>query len=92
MKGPGSQDSSREIRKLIAAPDYMLGSVAAVTDDGTLVAASALGGQLGAYVAGAGKVILVLGSQKIVSGLDAALRRVNEVVFPFEKEGVVLTS
>ena len=62
----------------------MLGSVAAVTEDGTLVAASALGGQLGAYVAGAGRVILVVGSQKIVSGLDAALRRINEVVFPFE--------
>jgi len=74
----------REIRKLIAAPDYILGSVAAVTEDGTLVAASALGGQLGAYVAGAGRVILVVGSQKIVSGLDAALRRINEVVFPFE--------
>ncbi len=78
----------REIRKLIAAPDYMLGSVAAVTEDGTLVAASALGGQLGAYVAGAGRVILVVGSQKIVSSLDAALRRINEVVFPFENAQV----
>jgi ATP-dependent 26S proteasome regulatory subunit len=26
----------------------------------------------------------VVGSQKIVSGLDAALRRINEVVFPYE--------
>jgi hypothetical protein len=78
----------REIRKLIAAPDYMLGSVAAVTEDGTLVAASATGSQLGAYVSGAGRLILVVGSQKIVSGLDAALRRINEVVFPYENAEV----
>jgi hypothetical protein len=78
----------REIRKLIAAPDYMLGSVAAVTEDGTLVAASATGSQLGAYVSGAGRLILVVGSQKIVSGLDAALRRINEVVLPYENAQV----
>lgn len=78
----------REIRKLTAAPDYMLGSVAAVTEDGTLVAASATGSQLGAYVSGAGRLILVVGSQKIVSGLDAALRRINEVVFPYENAQV----
>ena len=78
----------REIRKLIAAPDYMLGSVAAVTEDGTLVAASATGSQLGAYVSGAGRLILVVGSQKIVPGLDAALRRINEVVFPYENAQV----
>ena len=78
----------REIRKLTAAPDYMLGSVAAVPEDGTLVAASATGSQLGAYVSGAGRLILVVGSQKIVSGLDAALRRINEVVFPYENAQV----
>ena len=78
----------REIRKLTAAPDYMIGSVAAVTEDGTLVAASATGSQLGAYVSGAGRLILVVGSQKIVSGLDAALRRINEVVFPYENAQV----
>lgn len=78
----------REIRKMIAAPDYMLGSVAAVTDDGTLVAASATGSQLGAYVSGAGRVILVVGSQKIVSGLDEALRRINDLVFPYENAQV----
>ncbi|HEV8403376.1 MAG TPA: LUD domain-containing protein [Candidatus Limnocylindrales bacterium] len=77
-----------EIRKLVAAPDYMLGSVAAITADGTLVAASATGGQLGAYAAGAGRLILVVGSQKLVPDLDAALRRIREVVFPWENERV----
>lgn len=78
----------REIRKLSAAPDYMLGSVAAVTLDGALVAASATGSQLGPYVSGAGRLILIVGSQKIVPDLDTALRRVREVVFPWENEQV----
>jgi L-lactate utilization protein LutC len=78
----------REIRKMVAAPDFMLGSVAAITEDGTLVAASATGSQLGPYSAGAGRLILVVGSQKIVPDLDAALRRINEVVFPWENAQV----
>jgi hypothetical protein len=82
------QTQGREIRKMVAAPDVMLGSVAAITDEGTLVAASATGSQLGAYASGAGRVILVVGSQKIVSDLDAALRRIGEVVFPYENAQV----
>jgi hypothetical protein len=35
------QTQGREIRKLIAAPDYMLGSVHAITESGDLVVASA---------------------------------------------------
>ncbi len=78
----------REIRKLVAAPDVMLGSVAAVTHDGALVAASGTGSQLGSYAAGAGRLILVVGSQKIVPDLDAALRRIDDDVFPWENEQV----
>lgn len=33
---------------------------------------------MGAYAAGAGRLILVVGSQKIVSDRDAALRRIRE--------------
>jgi hypothetical protein len=78
----------REIRKLVGAPDFMLGSVAAITEGGALVAASATGSQLGAYAAGAGRLILVIGSQKLVPDLDAAMRRIDEVVFPYENEQV----
>jgi len=49
-----------------------------------LVAASATGSQLGPYVSGAGKVILVVGTQKIVPDLQDALRRIDEYVFPLE--------
>jgi hypothetical protein len=56
-----------------------------------LVAASATGNQLGAYVAGADRVILVIGSQKIVPDIDAALRRIRETVFPYEDARVRAT-
>jgi len=53
------QTQAREIRKLISGPDFMLGSVNAITEDGVLVAASVSASQLGPYASTAGKVILV---------------------------------
>src|SRR3989475_2275795 len=73
-----------EIRRLSAAPDVMLGSVHAVTETGSLLVASMGGSQLGPYVSGAGRVILVVGTQKIVSDLQEGLRRINEYSFPLE--------
>src|SRR5436305_11434000 len=73
-----------EIRRLSNAPDVMLGSVHAVTETGVLLAASMGGSQLGPYVSGAGRVILVVGTQKIVSDLEEGLRRINEYSFPLE--------
>jgi hypothetical protein len=73
-----------EIRRLSAAPDVMLGSVHAVTEGGTLLAASMSGSQLGPYASGAGRVILVVGTQKIVSDLEEALRRINDYSLPLE--------
>jgi hypothetical protein len=55
-----------------------------VTETGSLMAASMGGSQLGPYVSGAGKVILVVGTQKIVSDLEEGLRRINEYSFPLE--------
>ena len=73
-----------EIRRLSASPDIMLGSVHAVTETGSLVAASASGSQLGPYASGAGNVILLVGTQKIVPDLEDALRRIDEYAFPLE--------
>ena len=78
------QTQGTEMRKLSSAPNYMLGSVAAVTEDGALVAASGTGSQLAAYAAGAGHLILIVGSQKIVADLDEGLRRIQEHVLPYE--------
>jgi len=73
-----------EIRKLMSAPEYMLGSVHAVTQTGSLVTASMSGSQLGPYASGAGKVVVVAGTNKIVSDLDEAFRRVEEHSLPLE--------
>ena len=73
-----------EIRRVSASPAVMLGSVHAVTETGSLLTASMGGSQLGPYVSGAGRVILVVGTQKIVSDLDEGLRRINEYSFPLE--------
>src|SRR5256885_16907765 len=57
---------AREMRKLGSAPDFELGSVQAITEAGALVEGSATGSQMGPYSAGSGRLILVVGSQKIV--------------------------
>jgi hypothetical protein len=74
----------REMRKLGAAPDYIVGSAHAITDDGQIVVGSGSGSQLGAYAYAGGNVILVLGHQKLVSDLDEGLRRVREYSLPRE--------
>jgi hypothetical protein len=78
------QTQRDEIRRLGAAPDVMLGSVHAVTETGSLLTASNSGTQLGPYAGAAGRVILVVGSQKIVADLEEGLRRINEYAFPLE--------
>jgi hypothetical protein len=74
----------REIRKLGAAPDVQINSVQAVTQDGRMVVASMAGSQLGPIGFGAGRVILVVGAQKIVPDLATAFRRVEEYSYPIE--------
>ncbi len=64
----------REMRALAASPDYIVGSVHALTEDGSLLIASASGSQLGPLVSGAGQVILVIGAQKIVASMNTATR------------------
>jgi hypothetical protein len=73
-----------EIRRLTSSPEVMLGSVQAVPETGSLIGVAAGGGQLGPYVAGAGRVILVVGTQKIVPNLEEGLRRIEEYAFPLE--------
>jgi len=78
------ETEAQEIRRLGAAPDVMLGSVHAVTETGSLLAASMSGSQLGPYVSGAGRVILVVGTQKIVRDIEEGLLRINEYAYRLE--------
>jgi hypothetical protein len=73
-----------EIRKLVATPDFVVNSVAAVTETGSLVVASASGSQLPSYSGGAGHRIWIAGAQKVVPDLSTALRRVEEHSLPLE--------
>jgi hypothetical protein len=72
----------REMRTLAASPDYVVGSVLALTEDGSLLIASASGSQLGPLVSGAGRVILVIGAQKIVSDVATGMRRIYDYCQP----------
>jgi acyl-CoA hydrolase len=69
---------AREMKAIGGQPDYALGSVHAVTRDGTLVIASASGSQLASYAWGAANVIFVIGAQKLVPTLDAARERIYQ--------------
>jgi hypothetical protein len=75
-----------EIRRMLASPDVIVGSVAAVTEAGALVAASASGSQLTGYAGGAARAIWVVGAQKVVPDLSAALRRVEDHCLPLEND------
>jgi hypothetical protein len=75
-----------EIWRMLACPDVIVGSVAAVTETGSLVAASASGSQLAGYAGAAARVIWVVGAQKVVPDLSTALRRIESHCLPLEND------
>lgn len=80
------KEQKREKAKLGAAPEYVVGSVHAVTEDGRVLVASNTGSQLPAYAYGSAKVIWVIGAQKIVKDFDEAMKRLYEYALPLEDE------
>lgn len=75
-----------ELRRALPSPDYAVGSVHAVTEDGQMLIASASGSQLPSYSFTAKKVILAVGIQKIVKNVDMGTRRIYEHSLPMETE------
>ena len=75
---------AQQMKAIGGQPDYALGSVHAVTRDGTLVIASASGSQLASYAWGAANVIFVVGAQKLVTTLEAAHQRIYQHSLPLE--------
>jgi acyl-CoA hydrolase len=69
---------AQEMKAIGGQPDYAVGSVHAITRDGTLVIASASGSQLASYAWGAANVIFVVGAQKLVPTLEAAHERIYQ--------------
>jgi L-lactate utilization protein LutC len=75
---------NREMEKLGATPEYMIGSVQAVTETGEVIIASKTGSQISGYAAAAAHVIWVVGTQKIVPTIDDGMERVEDYVLPLE--------
>jgi acyl-CoA hydrolase len=69
---------AQQMKAIGGQPDYALGSVHAITRDGTLVIASASGSQLASYAWGAANVIFVVGAHKLVPTLEAARQRIYQ--------------
>jgi YkgG family uncharacterized protein len=74
----------RAMRKLGVGPDWYVNSAHAITLDGTIVVGSNTGSQLAPLAFGAGEIIIVVGSQKLVPDLDTAFRRLEEHSLPLE--------
>lgn len=75
-----------DIRRLVATPDVIVGSVSALIETGSLVIASGTGSQLPGYAGGAGHSIWVVGAQKVVPDLDTALCRIKAHCLPLESD------
>jgi acyl-CoA hydrolase len=69
---------AQQMKAIGGQPDYALGSVHAITRDGTLVIASASGSQLASYAWGAANVIFVAGAQKLIPTIEAARQRIYQ--------------
>ena len=80
------EKEASKIRVLRSTPDYMVGSINTITKQGESLIVSNTGSQLVAYAGGAGKVIWVVGVQKIVDNLDEGFKRVYDYVLPLESE------
>jgi hypothetical protein len=80
------QTQADEIRRLSQAPSVVIGSVHAVTEDGEVLAASYTGNQIGPYAFGGGRVIWVVGAQKIVPSLAEGLNRIERYCLRLEDQ------
>ena len=80
---------AQQMKSIGGQAEYSLGSVHAVTRDGTLVIASASGSQLASYAWGAANVIFVVGAQKLVPTLEAAHARIYKYSLILEDARVI---
>ena len=77
---------SLEMQKTGAAPEWSVGSVHAVTEDGSVIIASNTGSQLPGYSYGSSNVVWVVGTHKIVKNLDEGMKRIYDHVLPLEAD------
>lgn len=78
------ETDSLKMQKLGAAPEYVIGSIHAVTEDGKVIVASGSGSQLPSYSYGSPHVVWLVSTKKIVKNLDEGMKRVYEHILPQE--------
>ncbi len=79
-----AKTQGREMRKLGAGPDFSVGSAHAVTETGSILFASLTGSQLPGYAYGAGTVIWIVSTKKIVKDLEEGFKRIDAHIVPLE--------
>jgi len=84
LEAMAKNGNEKEKRALGAIPEWTIGSIHALTQDGQFVIASATGSQLPAYAFGAKNVVWVISTKKIVKDLGGALKRIYEYSLPLE--------
>ncbi len=84
MLAESDPDKQGRLRAQSTLSNYYLGSVQAIAETGEIVIASGTGSQIPAYAFSSQNVVWIVGAQKIVPTLDAALRRVREYALPQE--------
>ncbi|WP_348304941.1 lactate utilization protein [Methanothrix sp.] len=84
VTGENDAQERAKIRRKTVTSDFFLSGVNAIAMTGELVGCDATGSRVGAWPYGAGNLLLVAGTNKIVPSLDDALRRIREYTFPLE--------
>jgi L-lactate utilization protein LutB len=80
---PSKRDVRHELSRAVFTTDVLITGTNAVTLDGKLVNVDAVGNRVAAMVFGPKQVIIVVGRNKIVRDVDAALHRIKNVIAPY---------
>ena len=83
-----SREQDMERRLAMGRCDLFLTSVNACTKDGRLMLVDGIGNRVAAAIFGPGRVIFILGTNKIVPDLDAAYERIRKVAAPRRAKGL----
>lgn len=86
LSGMDREQDGLKMQEIGAAPEWSVGSVHAVTEDGVVVIASNTGSQLPAYAYGSKNVVWVVSTKKIVKDLEQGMQRIKEHIVPLETE------
>lgn len=77
-----SREENLERRREALTADLFLTGVNAVTEQGTLVWLDMVGNRIGGVAFGPRRVILTVGRNKLVAGMEEAMRRVKTIAAP----------